>query len=648
MAIYNAATDSIIAVNTAIDAYEDAVITAINTIVPAVTEAAGAIGTQVAGVAAIASDAVTAAIEKAEELDAIVAALNNVVYDATHAEVNLNCGEQLAIYGVYAEALAQAMNAVVAEDAADADVITVSFDGDGFINYMIAQIMGLAADEINDEITRNNLGSLLARFGADELIAEFIDLSQSYTAPDWTGFDADAIAAKNDMLVIIKNVLTEQGVPATYSEKLVNLLDMAKDMVDAETATLIADIQGIMNQDLDVEVPVIEILLDAAESVLYSYFTFAVEFPAELNAIRAAAPEAQVVVIGLSDAIAAALPEFADYITMVVDALNAHLFAYAAINTNTTYVADAAEIPAAITVTYADCVWGATTYEWVKVGNAWTCTATRVCTNNAAHVETANATITSAEKIPATTTEMGTTTYTATFDVEWATTQTKDVQDIAKLPSGPSGPVGGGGGGWRCTGGNHCPSCQFTDLAEVIKSNPRIWWHEYTDYVIKNKLMNGMTDTLFMPNYTTTRAMLVTILWREAGSPVVDFDMAFEDVEANTWYTEAIRWAASKGIVDGMSDTEFAPNANITREQMVTIFYRYAKFNKVNVTTGNAKNIERFSDVDEISSWAYDAVKWACGIGFVDGKENNNIDPTGNATRVEMATLIMRFIENVM
>ena len=105
----------------------------------------------------------------------------------------------------------------------------------------------------------------------------------------------------------------------------------------------------------------------------------------------------------------------------------------------------------------------------------------------------------------------------------------------------------------------------------MIKTNPRIWWHEYTDYVIKNKLMNGMTDELFMPNYTTTRAMLVTILWREAGSPVVDYEMAFEDVEANTWYTEAIRWAASKGIVDGMSDTEFAPDAKITREQVKKI-----------------------------------------------------------------------------
>ena len=124
--------------------------------------------------------------------------------------------------------------------------------------------------------------------------------------------------------------------------------------------------------------------------------------------------------------------------------------------------------------------------------------------------------------------------------------------------------------------------------------------------------------------------------------------MLFEDVETNSWYTEAIHWAAANGIVDGVSDTEFAPNAKITREQMVTICYRYAKHEAVNVNKGDDAIVATFADVEEISSWAYDAMEWACGINFVEGKENNNVDPTGNAIRAEMATLIMRFIEDVM
>ena len=660
-AITTAVTDSVGHIKTAIGAYEQAVRDAAAIIIPAVTDAAEAIGEQVAGVAEIATDAVDAAIEKAEELDAILAALDNVVYDATHAEVNLNCGEELIVVGAD-------------EATTDAHVIVADFNGDGFINAMANQVVGLVAgtayDVVSDVLAKINadpdLSVLVKNYlpeDIDAILAQAKELGDSYVPTTWAGFDSAAIAAKDEILTIIENILVEQlealGLAdGKFSEDLVDVIGMIEDadIMDAETAEIVIPIKNILGRmgfEATVEIDVIDLLLDAAESVLYGYFSFAVEFPAELNAIRAEYPEAQVVVLGLSDVYAATLPEAAEYIELVVDALNAHLFAYAAINTNTTYVDDIANLADAIIVTHADCAWGAATYEWAADYSS--CTATRVCANNAAHVETETVASTSVVKEPATETVKGWHTYTADFVAEWADTQTIDVQDIPATggvtPPGPSGPTGGGGYRWHCNGGAHCPSCQYADLAEVIKTNPRIWWHEYTDYVIKNKLMNGMQDEpekLFMPNYTTTRAMLVTILWREAGSPVVDYEMAFEDVEANTWYTEAIRWAASKGIVDGMSDTEFAPDAKITREQMVTIFYRYAKNHGVNMNRGNSKTIEKFCDVENISDWAYDAVKWACGINFVDGKENNNIDPVGNATRAEMATLIMRFIEDVM
>ena len=155
--------------------------------------------------------------------------------------------------------------------------------------------------------------------------------------------------------------------------------------------------------------------------------------------------------------------------------------------------------------------------------------------------------------------------------------------------------------------------------------------------------MNGVTDTAFAPDTATSRAMLVTILWRMEGSPVVNYFMQFEDVLQEQWYTEAIRWAASTGIVNGYSNTKFGVNDSITREQMATILYRYS------ISKGFAlfdnTYVSFFGDATKVSTWAYDALNWSVGNGLIQGVGNNTLNPQGTATRAQTATILMRFCE---
>ena len=144
-----------------------------------------------------------------------------------------------------------------------------------------------------------------------------------------------------------------------------------------------------------------------------------------------------------------------------------------------------------------------------------------------------------------------------------------------------------------------------------------------------------------------TRAMLVTILWRMEKSPVVNYAMAFTDVEGGQWYTEAIRWAASEGIVNGLSDTAFGPDKAMTREQMVSILYRYAQYKGYDVSVGEDTNILSYLDMAEVSEYAIPAFQWACGSGVVNGMTESTLAPQGTATRAHVATILMRFQEDV-
>ena len=178
----------------------------------------------------------------------------------------------------------------------------------------------------------------------------------------------------------------------------------------------------------------------------------------------------------------------------------------------------------------------------------------------------------------------------------------------------------------------------FTDVVETA------WYADAVRYVYENGLMNGVSATAFDPDGTMNRAMLVTILHRQAGGPSACAGMQFADVAAGEWYTEAVRWAAAEGIVTGVTETAFAPDAPITREQFATILYRYAQKTGADVSVGEDTNILSYADAMDISEYAVPAMQWACGAGVMQGS-SGNLSPQGQATRAEAAAMLMRFCE---
>lgn len=174
------------------------------------------------------------------------------------------------------------------------------------------------------------------------------------------------------------------------------------------------------------------------------------------------------------------------------------------------------------------------------------------------------------------------------------------------------------------------------------------WYYDSVRYVYEQGLMDGVGNSRFAPNATTTRAMIVTILWRLEGEPQVNYAMQFEDVARNTWYTEAVRWAASEKIVEGYSAKAFGPNDPITREQMAAILYRYAQYCGYSVSAGNAVDLDSFRDGDAASAYAVPALCWAYAEGILEGRGDRMLVPTGTATRAEVAAILMRFNEDVL
>ena len=170
------------------------------------------------------------------------------------------------------------------------------------------------------------------------------------------------------------------------------------------------------------------------------------------------------------------------------------------------------------------------------------------------------------------------------------------------------------------------------------------WFYDAVRYAYETGLMDGVGDSLFAPNSETTRAQLVTILYRLAGQPAVSGDLPFTDVEAGTWYTDAVAWAAENGIVNGTTDTTFAPGDDITREQLVTVLYRYAESKGYDVSA--SADLSGYPDAGQVQDYAQPAMAWAVAEGIVEGVDGN-LNPTGDATRAQIATILMRFCEGV-
>ncbi len=170
------------------------------------------------------------------------------------------------------------------------------------------------------------------------------------------------------------------------------------------------------------------------------------------------------------------------------------------------------------------------------------------------------------------------------------------------------------------------------------------WFYDEVVYVYENGLMNGVENNQFAPNTATNRAMLATILYRLAGQPDVSGDLPFSDVAAGTWYTDAVLWAAQNGIVNGLGENTFAPMNTLTREQLVTMLYRYAEAEGYDVSA--AADLSGYPDADKVQTYAQEAMTWAVAEGIVEGMDGN-LNPAGNATRAQIATILMRFCEGV-
>ena len=184
-----------------------------------------------------------------------------------------------------------------------------------------------------------------------------------------------------------------------------------------------------------------------------------------------------------------------------------------------------------------------------------------------------------------------------------------------------------------CDGGAACPSKGFTDV------DSEKWYHEYMDYAVEKGLLEGTSPTTMEPNATLTRAQLAQILYNLEGKPQVQGDLDFTDVAEGKWYYAAILWANQEGVVDGMSPDTFAPNEDISRQDLALMLYRYAGEPTV---TGD---LDGFKDAGQVGDWAEEAITWAVEEGIIDGMTPTTLEPTGTATRAQAAAMLQRFLE---
>ena len=189
----------------------------------------------------------------------------------------------------------------------------------------------------------------------------------------------------------------------------------------------------------------------------------------------------------------------------------------------------------------------------------------------------------------------------------------------------------------ECARDESCPMSAFDDL------DLSLWYHDGVHWALENEIMNGYGEGKFTPNDATSRAMIVTMLHRFEGEPAVSDALDFVDVPEGRWYTEAIRWAAANGIVNGYGDGRFGPNDPLTREQLAAILNRYAKFKGMDTDEGELKPLNRFTDAVEVSEWAVRSMRWAVDAGIINGVAEDLVSPRTEASRAQVATMLMRF-----
>ena len=216
-------------------------------------------------------------------------------------------------------------------------------------------------------------------------------------------------------------------------------------------------------------------------------------------------------------------------------------------------------------------------------------------------------------------------------------------------PAAPAAPAASGG--FAAPAGSAAPAIQ--EEAPVQESQVNVaaqfsdvaasgWYTNSIQRVVDAGLMNGVADDAFSPDTNMDRAMLATILYRMAGQPVASA-ASFSDVESAAYYANAVSWAAETGILTEVGTDTFLPTQNITRQLLATALYRYAKCSGYAVD--GSGDLAAYTDRDEISSWAYEAMAWANRVGIVNGRGDSRLAPTDTATRAEVATMLVRFMD---
>lgn len=195
-----------------------------------------------------------------------------------------------------------------------------------------------------------------------------------------------------------------------------------------------------------------------------------------------------------------------------------------------------------------------------------------------------------------------------------------------------------------------CPQDATCPISAFIDASATAWYHDGIHYILEHGIMSGYGNGKFGPGDATSRAMMAQILWNMEGRPVVNYAMSYNDVDGEAWYAEAVRWATAQGIMNGCGGAvtgSFGPNDDVTREQLVTIVYRYAQYKGVDVSVGEDTNILSYDDAFDVSEWAISAMQWAVGSGAVTGKTASTLNPGDEATRAEIATIMMRYCKEI-
>ena len=187
---------------------------------------------------------------------------------------------------------------------------------------------------------------------------------------------------------------------------------------------------------------------------------------------------------------------------------------------------------------------------------------------------------------------------------------------------------------------------KVVDNSKSFSDVPLTYWGiDAVDFVSSREIFIGTSDSIFTPEGTINRGMIATVLYRLENTPTLTDIISFSDVGGNEWYTDAIQWAAENNIMSGYGNNRFGPMDSVTREQLAVILYNYTASNGISVEA--AGDLSVFHDAEDTSDWAKEAISWAVGVGLLSGKGNGILDPTGTATRAEVAQMLMNYCTKV-